>query len=50
MCTINEDHYHKWFLRYKAQWRELFAIFCHFLPFYSTNNSKNQNFEKMKKP
>ena len=35
--------YDVWFLRYKAQWTELF---CHFDP---SNNPKNQNFEKMKK-
>ena len=34
--------------RYEAQQTEFFAIFDHFLPFYSTN-SKNQNFQKMKK-
>ena len=28
--------------------RQYFVILGHFLPFNSTNNSKNQNFEKMK--
>ena len=28
---------------------QLFVILGHFLPFYPTNNPKNQNFEKMKK-
>ena len=28
---------------------EFFVILGHFLPFYPTNNPKNQNFEKMKK-
>ena len=37
------------FLRYKAQQTEIFVILGHFLPFYSTNKPKNQNFEKMKK-
>ena len=27
---------------------ELFVILGYFLPFYTTNNLKNQNFEKMK--
>ena len=38
-----------WFLRYGAQLTELFLILGHFLPFYPTNNQKNQNFEKNKK-
>ena len=42
--------YDVWFLRYGEQWTEFFVILDHFLPFYSSNNSKNQNFEKMKKP
>ena len=47
--------YHKWqsyddcFQRYGAQQTELFVILGHFLPFYPTNNPKNQNFDKMKK-
>ena len=41
--------YDVWFLRYEAQQTELFVILGHFLPFYPTNNPKNQNFEKMKK-
>ena len=41
--------YDVWFLRYQTWWTELFAILDHFLPFYSPNNTKNQNFEKMKK-
>ena len=28
---------------------EFFLILGHFLPFYLTNNLKNENFEKMKK-
>ena len=28
--------------------RECFVILGHFLPFYPTNNPKNQNFEKIK--
>ena len=38
--------YDIWFLRYGAGQAELFVIFGQFLPFYSTNNLKNQNFEK----
>ena len=30
--------------------RQLFVILDHFLPFYSPNHPKTQNFEKMKKP
>ena len=47
--------YTKWqsydvsFLRYQTWWTEFFAILDHFLPFYSPNNPKNQNFKKMKK-
>ena len=47
--------YHKWkscdvwFLRCQVQQTEFFVILGHFLPFYPTNNPKNQNFEKMKK-
>ena len=43
--------YHKlqydvWFLRYGVQWT-IFVTMGHFLPFYTTNNLQNQNFEKM---
>ena len=47
--------YHKWqsqhvgFLRYEVQQTECFVILGHFLPFYPTNNPKNQNFEEEKK-
>ena len=47
--------YHKWqsfdvwFLRYEARQTEFIVILGHFLPFYHTNNPKNQNFQKMKK-
>ena len=47
--------YHKWqscdvwFLRYEAWRTEFFVILDCFLPFYPTNNSKNRNFEKLKK-
>ena len=48
MCTINEDH-DVWLLRYEVQQTEFFVILDRLLPFYPTNNLKNQNFEKMKK-
>ena len=37
------------FLRYGVTQTEFFVILDHFLPFYSTNNPQNENFEKMKK-
>ena len=36
-------------MRYQAWQTEFFVILDHFLPFYPSNNPKNQNFEKMKK-
>ena len=48
------DVYHKlqshnvWFLRYWAWRTQFFVILDGFLPFYPSNNLKNQNFEKMK--
>ena len=47
--------YHKWqsynasFLTYEAWQTEFLLILGHFLPFYPTNNPKNQNFKKTKK-
>ena len=38
-----------WFLRYEMQQTEFLIILDHFLPFYSPNNLKNQNFEKLRK-
>ena len=63
MYTIHDSHmmyyftqvYHKqqshdaWFLRYQPRQTEFFDILDHFLPFYSPNNLRNQNFEKIKK-
>ena len=37
--------YDVWFLRSWAWRTEFFLILDHFLPFYPTNNPKNQNFE-----
>ena len=49
MCTINDNHmmYVSW--RYRIWQTEFFVILDAFLPFYPTNNTDNQNFEKMKK-
>ena len=41
--------YNVWFLRYWTRRTEFFVLFDRFLSFYSLNNLKNQNFEKMKK-
>ena len=41
--------YDVWFLGYQMWWTEFFAILDDFLPFYSPNIPKNQNFKKMKK-
>ena len=49
MCTINDNHYDVWFVRYGVLHTEFFVILDHFLPFYPSNNLKNQNFEKLKK-
>ena len=48
MCTINEDHmmHGSCDIRRNGQF---FVILGHFLPFDPPKNSKNQNFEKMKK-
>ena len=47
MCTINENHmmYGSW----EMKCNRIFCRFGPFLPFYPTNNLKNENFEKMKK-
>ena len=41
--------YDVWFLRYGVQQTEFFVMLGHFLPFYPTNNPKNQNFENVTK-
>ena len=52
-CYHFTNVYHKWqshdvwFLRYGVNQTWIFLILNHFLPFCSTNNVKNQNFEKM---
>ena len=40
--------YDIWFLRYGVWQAESFILDC-FLPFYTSSNSKNQTFEKLKK-
>ena len=48
-CTINDNHmmYGSWDMKCdRNKFLSFWAIFC---PFYPSNNSKNQNFEKMKK-
>ena len=48
MCAINDNH-----IMYGSrdvEWdRKFVVILCHILPFYLTNNLKNQGFEKIKK-
>ena len=48
MCTINGNHmkYGSWDMEHD---KEFFVILGHCLIFYTSNNPKNQNFEKMKK-
>ena len=48
MHTINENHmiYGSWDKEHGRP--NFFVILGHFLPFYSTNNPKNQNLEKIK--
>ena len=41
--------YDVWFLGYEAWRTEFFVILDRFLPFYPSNNLKNQNFETLKK-
>ena len=49
-CTINDNHMmYIWFLGYEIWQTEFFVILDCFLPFYPSNNMKNQHFEKLKK-
>ena len=48
MCNHKWRSYDVWLLTYKAWWVTFFVILHHFLTFDSTNDLKNQNFEKMK--
>ena len=41
--------YDAWFMRYGAWQTEFFVILDRFLPFYPTNNPKNQHFQRMEK-
>ena len=47
-CNTNNNHmiYGSWGTEHN---RQFFVILDHFLPFYSPNSPKNQNFKKMKK-
>ena len=49
ICTINDNHimYSSWVM--KRDRPNFFVILDRILPFYPTNNPKNQNFGKMKK-
>ena len=46
--TINYSHM-IWFFRYRVQQTIFFVILDRLLSFYPSNNSKNQNFEKLTK-
>ena len=48
-CNINENHvrYGSWDMKRDGQ--NFLSFWTVFLPFYPPNNSKNQNFEKLKK-
>ena len=48
LCTRNDNH-GVWFLIYQARQTGFFVILCYFLPFFPSNNSENQSFEKIKK-
>ena len=43
-----QQSYDEWFLQYEEWQIGFFVNLDHFLSFYSPNNPKNQNFEKMK--
>ena len=47
--TITDNHmmYRSWYM--KREWQNVFIILDCFLPSYPTNNTKNQNFQKLKK-
>ena len=48
LCNTNDDHimYGSWDMKHQ---RQNFLLFWPFMPFYPTNNPKNQNVEKKKK-
>ena len=48
-CTINDNHmiYRSWDMKCTRQ--NFFVFLGHFLPFYSPNSLKNENFKRMKK-
>ena len=47
-CNINDKHMMYGSCNMKPN-RQFFLILEHFLPFYPSNNQKNQNFQKIKK-
>ena len=49
ICMINDNHMMYCFWDMKRDRQNFFVISDHFLPFYPTNNPKNQNFKKLKK-
>ena len=49
MCTINDGHMIYGFSDTECNRQNCFVILDRFLPFYSTINPKNLNFEKLKK-
>ena len=49
ICTINDNHMMYCFWDMKHDRQNFFVISDHFLPFYPTNNPKNQNLKKLKK-
>ena len=53
LCASYVHHkwrlYNTWFLKYKVQQTNFFVILGHFLLFHPSDNSENQNSEKLKK-
>ena len=49
MCTKNYNHNDVWFLWYGVRQTEFFVIMDRFLHFYLPMDTKNQNYEKLKK-
>ena len=49
MCTKNYNHNDVWFMWYGVRQTEFFVIMDRFLPFCLPMDTKNQNYEKLKK-
>ena len=47
MCSKNHNHMRYGSRDVEQDRQNFFIILVHFLPFYPTNNPKNQNFEKI---